>query len=366
MTAFKKGIALVVAGGLLAALFEAPAISQGAVTLVQLVLGGTAVSTSNPLPVTGSFSTTAFTPNGVFATLTATGSSASVALPTGTTIAFQNSGTTTVSCTLGIGSATATANEIQVASGSTVFVTPGSNTYGACIDQTGSASNLVVLAGGVGLGAGFGGGGSGGSVTQGTTPWVDNITQWNGAALAAATAWGVAPSGNVPGVNANILNSSIQVGGYNAGVAFTPTVQNAAYSSGNAMGGLQTVSFFRSTTQPSGIFDNFSIASKGGATVAMTIYIFDTNPTASTCTDKSAFALNSADASKLAMTPFVLTPAVIGAGTTETFAQLTQSVSVKNQDGTATANLYVCIVAGGSVTPATTSDLVAKISGALD
>jgi hypothetical protein len=48
-------------------------------------------------------------------------------------------------------------------------------------------------------------GGGGGSVTQGTTPWVDNITQWGGVTLGAATAWGTAPTGNVPGVNANIL-----------------------------------------------------------------------------------------------------------------------------------------------------------------
>ena len=48
-------------------------------------------------------------------------------------------------------------------------------------------------------------GGGGGSVTQGTTPWVDNITQWASVSLGAATAWGTAPSGNVPGVNANIL-----------------------------------------------------------------------------------------------------------------------------------------------------------------
>lgn len=117
-----------------------------------------------PSPVSGSFSATlsGFTPGGVFATLTATASSASVALPAGTTVALQNTGTTTVSCTLGVGSATATANQIQVPAGSTAFVTPGSNTFGACIDQTGSASNLVVLAGGAGLGTGFGGGGSGG------------------------------------------------------------------------------------------------------------------------------------------------------------------------------------------------------------
>jgi hypothetical protein len=124
-----------------------------------------------PTPVTGTFSATlsGFTPGGTFATLTATAASASVALPAGTTVAFQNTGTTTVSCTLGVGSATAAANQIQVAASSTVFVTPGSNTFGACIDQTGSASNLVVLAGGSGLGTGFGGGGGGGSLTGSTS-----------------------------------------------------------------------------------------------------------------------------------------------------------------------------------------------------
>ena len=111
---------------------------------------------------TVSASVSGFTPNGNFANLTATSSSASVALPAGTTVAFQNTGSATVSCTLGVGSATAAANEIQVPASSTVFVTPGANTFGACIDQTGSASNLVALSGGAGLGAGFGGGGGGG------------------------------------------------------------------------------------------------------------------------------------------------------------------------------------------------------------
>jgi hypothetical protein len=156
------------------------------------------------------------------------------------------------------------------------------------------------------------------------------------------------------------------VGGFNAAVAFTPRVQNAAYSAGNAMGGLQTVPFFRVTAQPSGIFDNFLITSNGGSTTAMTIYIFDTNPTASTCTDKSAFSLAAADVAKLAMAPFVLSPSVIGSGTTDASAQFSQSISVKNQDATPATNLYVCVVANGSVTPASTSDLVAKISGAVD
>ena len=120
------------------------------------------VSSANPLPVAATVSVGGFTPGLTFATLTATGSSASVALPVGTTVYFQNNGTTTVSCTLGVGSATALANEILVPASSGVPVVVGSNTWGACIDQTGSTSNLIVLAGGSGLGNAFGGGSSGG------------------------------------------------------------------------------------------------------------------------------------------------------------------------------------------------------------
>lgn len=121
-------------------------------------------SSGTPLQIAGTFSATlgGFAPGGTFATLTATNASASVALPAGAVVLFQNTGTTTVSCTLGIGSATATANEIQVAASSTVSVTVGTNTFGACIDQTGSVSNVVVLAGGSGLFTGIGGGGAGG------------------------------------------------------------------------------------------------------------------------------------------------------------------------------------------------------------
>jgi hypothetical protein len=44
-----------------------------------------------------------------------------------------------------------------------------------------------------------------GAVTQAGGPWTINYTQIAGATLGAATAWGAAPSGNVQGVNANVL-----------------------------------------------------------------------------------------------------------------------------------------------------------------
>jgi hypothetical protein len=154
--------------------------------------------------------------------------------------------------------------------------------------------------------------------------------------------------------------------GNDTSVSFVPTVQNAAYANGNAMGGLQSVSVFQNASNPTGIFTGFSIYSQGGSTTAMTIYIFNANPSASTCTDKSAFVLNSADVSKLAMNPFVLTPGVVGSGTTVTSAQLLQTLSLSNRDATPGTKLYVCIVANGAVTPASTTDLVVTLFGALD
>src|SRR5258707_673936 len=101
-----------------------------------------------------SASVTGFAPGGTFATLTASNASADVALPAGAVVAFQNSGTTTVSCNLTVGAGTAIASQNLVPPSSTVYLTVGSNTHGSCIDQTGSASNVVVLSGGTGIGTG--------------------------------------------------------------------------------------------------------------------------------------------------------------------------------------------------------------------
>lgn len=153
-------------------------------------------------------------------------------------------------------------------------------------------------------------------------------------------------------------------GGYDISVSNTPVVQNAAYASGNAIGGLQTIAFFRSINQPSGILNNISVASQGGSTTALTLYIFNANPSASTCTDKSAFSLNSADVAKLiTSTPIVLTPSVAGVGTTITFAAQQSPISVKSSEKL--LNLYVCAVTAG-YTPASVSDLVFNFSGVQD
>jgi hypothetical protein len=155
------------------------------------------------------------------------------------------------------------------------------------------------------------------------------------------------------------------VGGYDNGISFTPTLSVTTYTVGQSMGGLQTVKAFRTTTVTSWIFDIFQITSKGGNTGAMTIYTYDTAPSG-TCTNGSSFSENAADIAKRFMAPFVMTPAVVGSGATSATAQLLQVVSGQNHDSPQTQNLYICIVANGSIVVGSTSDLVVKIGGAQD
>jgi hypothetical protein len=159
-----------------------------------------------------------------------------------------------------------------------------------------------------------------------------------------------------------LLFSLLPCAATNNSVSVTPVLQTAAYASGNSMGGLQTVSFFRSTATYDGVLDGVWLASQGGATTAITFYIFDKLPIATTCTDKAAFSMGAVDVDKLAMAPFSLTPST-STGTTVTTAQIVQAISIRNKDTYPGANLYVCLVAGGAVTPGTTSDIVFKLLG---
>jgi hypothetical protein len=158
--------------GLLLSLLALPAHAQSTVRVCVMTSSTHCepVTSGQPLPVTGLFSatTTGFAPSLAYATCTATGSSCgSTALPTNTgSVVLFNSGTTTVSCTLASGAATALASELQIpaSSGLPLSTTYGATTYDhfACIDQSGSTSNVVVASGGSGLPTGWGGGGGSG------------------------------------------------------------------------------------------------------------------------------------------------------------------------------------------------------------
>jgi hypothetical protein len=155
---------------------------------------------------------------------------------------------------------------------------------------------------------------------------------------------------------------------FDASVLVQPTIQAAAYVSGNAIGSLQTVPVFRLVATPSGIMDGWVLRWKGTEVAPVTFYVLDAAPTVgTTCADKTAFVLGAADIPHLVLPPFTLTAAAPAVGTTATSASASFTpISISNKDTpTTTQNLYVCAVSGGSFTPAV-GDLSYGISLAQD
>ena len=152
------------------------------------------------------------------------------------------------------------------------------------------------------------------------------------------------------------------VGGLNQAVSAAPTVANSSHATNVSIGGLMSLGFFRTTSQPSAVLDSISLYFSDAVTTTMTVWVFNANPSASTCTDNSAFVLNSADISKLATAPFTITPAASG-GTTSTFGSYTTTFSVKNSASATT--LYVCVTVGATFTPAA-NDMTLVVSGVND
>ena len=233
-------------------------------------------------------------------------------------------------------------------------------------------------------------GGGGGSVTQGTTPWVDNVTQFGGANVVTGTGAGgagiprvtvsndsvitvtnagtfaVQNTASTPAGTNNIgtVNGST-VGGYEFNATVIPTVQNASYAAGQSIGGLQTMSI-GTTNGLSGILTGIQIASKGGSTSATAVYVWSKNPTNTTCTDKTNFVASQTDNEFLVIGPQAITPALaVTAQDTITYGSATGLVG-NFVNGSANTNLYVCVLANATQTPASTTDLRINIQGIKD
>jgi hypothetical protein len=132
---------------------------------------GPLFTTSNPGQVAGTFSASlsGFQPTPSYSQLSvATGSSARVALPSGTSIVVYNTGSNPAFVLLGGSSVAATTSDDMVPAGSAQAFAVGSNTYIAAISTGGSTSLNISGGSGLPTGWGGGGGGPGGSVPTGS------------------------------------------------------------------------------------------------------------------------------------------------------------------------------------------------------
>ena len=180
------------------------------------------------------------------------------------------------------------------------------------------------------------------------------------AAVSEALAW-TYPTTTLSAPTGTVINGSA---GMNVCPVVTPAITASAYAQGNIIGGLQPVTFFIHAAPPTGMLDQFMISWVSANTTPVTVYIFSKTP-ATTLADRVTPTWNNNDMKYLVTPPFTLTGVAPSVGTSATSAAQSMSVSVQNDDGTTTQNLYVVLVAGAAFTPAV-GDLVFRLCGVSD
>lgn len=160
------------------------------------------------------------------------------------------------------------------------------------------------------------------------------------------------------GLNAG-ENHTGEVGGNEILVQVAQTVTaSSAYASGNAIGGLMTisgaarVSGSSGASGTSGLLQSVVMNIKSAQTTPVDIFIFNANPTGTTCTDKSAIAIAAADFDKVLgvvhMTDFT-------SGGTPSDGQA-QNLAMPYALTSATT-IYACAVTRSTPTYAATTDV---------
>lgn len=161
------------------------------------------------------------------------------------------------------------------------------------------------------------------------------------------------------GILSTLLTGSVvagNVGGYTTVIKSAVVVTAAAYSAGNAVGALRTLTN-AVRTPGTGILQSVTLLDRANQKQPMTLFIFDSNPAAATITDKAAFVFSTDDLKVIAQVN-------IGAGDYTT----TNSKAIANLGGLAIplkaasgTTLYAVLVTSGTPTFAATTDVQLEV-----
>lgn len=140
-------------------------------------------------------------------------------------------------------------------------------------------------------------------------------------------------------------------------VVVTPTVTAGAYSSGQVMGGIITLTSILRLANGYGYLPAIGLRCKVTTfTGPVDAFIFSKNPSNGTYTDNATFNLNATDAASLLGVRHLNDLTAGGTGPVSLRAAY-EPMPVSNTDTTPTSNLYVILVTRAAVTPASTSDI---------
>jgi hypothetical protein len=161
-----------------------------------------------------------------------------------------------------------------------------------------------------------------------------------------------------------IVNAAVTIGGLSTGAnvigsvagisgapSVTPTITASSYSSLQIIGGKMT---FAVGGQGSGVLQSIKVTAKSIQSCGLKLYIFDSNPSNSTWTDRTSPAINAADVAALRST-FDLSIYDNGLGTMTIWLYEGIGMSFVG------ANLYGILLMSGSGTFSSTSDINVKL-----
>lgn len=138
------------------------------------------------------------------------------------------------------------------------------------------------------------------------------------------------------------------------------TVTAALYATGNAVGGKISCANAVRGAGMGGIIQTVWVSDKAGQLVSYEFWPFSADPSATTVTDKTAIAINTADLAKVAGPPIAMSGTALGAVATmgiTGFGGLGQAFKLS---GTGTT-LYGILVTRGAPTFASASDITVNV-----
>lgn len=110
------------------------------------------------------------------------------------------------------------------------------------------------------------------AVTQSTSPWVVNATQWNSTSLGSPTAFGTAPSGNVIGVNAELFAGTFAL---SATLIGSPAVEALNVNIAGIEAGTTTIGKVDILGNSGAILDGVKTAATAPANGILTLGVFN-------------------------------------------------------------------------------------------
>jgi hypothetical protein len=160
------------------------------------------------------------------------------------------------------------------------------------------------------------------------------------------------------GAGSNTIGSLI---GNNSTLTVAQTVTAAsAYATGNAVGGLITLTSINRASGASILVQSVLVTSKSAQTNPMDILLFNASPTGSTCTDKTAVSIVAADAGKLVGVAHVTDWTSGGTASVGQMQQPPIGIAVP------ATTLYACLVTRSTPTWTSTSDVSVVVSSILN